>query len=179
MTYHTRTDIPYHDALADAFTICDAYHCSVLGPTDPYALHAYGQIEASGGRFRIDFGNTGGATAVFHVRSGSDAHIPRTYTVEPQKSLSDTWNLGLTGVGECDLSVHGPNGFFRAFKGTVPALARALDVRAAYDEKGGDITLVIANRSAQSAKVFILDKYKGKRLDMLIGPNASVWLGAQ
>src|SRR6266850_6090627 len=35
MTYHTRKDIPFHFALADAFTICDAYHCSLMGPTDP------------------------------------------------------------------------------------------------------------------------------------------------
>ena len=35
MGYYTRDDIPFHYALADAFTICDGYHCSVLGPTDP------------------------------------------------------------------------------------------------------------------------------------------------
>ena len=35
MGYHTRADIPFHFALAEAFTICDAYHCSVLGPTTP------------------------------------------------------------------------------------------------------------------------------------------------
>jgi phospholipase C len=35
MGYFTRYDIPYHCALADAFTLCDRYHCSVLGPTDP------------------------------------------------------------------------------------------------------------------------------------------------
>lgn len=35
MAYLTREDIPFHYALADAFTVCDAYHCSVLGPTDP------------------------------------------------------------------------------------------------------------------------------------------------
>jgi phospholipase C len=35
MAYLTRDDIPFHYALADAFTVCDAYHCSVLGPTDP------------------------------------------------------------------------------------------------------------------------------------------------
>ena len=34
MTYHRRSDIPFQYALADAFTICDAYHCSVMGPTD-------------------------------------------------------------------------------------------------------------------------------------------------
>ncbi|MDE2432952.1 MAG: phospholipase C, phosphocholine-specific [Burkholderiales bacterium] len=41
MTYHTREDIPYHFALADAFTICDAYHCSLMGPTDPNRYHMW------------------------------------------------------------------------------------------------------------------------------------------
>jgi phospholipase C len=35
MGYHTRADIPFQFALAEAFTICDAYHCSVFGPTYP------------------------------------------------------------------------------------------------------------------------------------------------
>ena len=35
MAYLTRDDIPFHYQLADAFTICDAYHCSLMGATDP------------------------------------------------------------------------------------------------------------------------------------------------
>lgn len=35
MAHLTREDIPFHYALADAFTVCDAYHCSFLGSTDP------------------------------------------------------------------------------------------------------------------------------------------------
>jgi phospholipase C len=35
MGYYTRNDLPFYYALADAFTICDGYHCSVMGPTDP------------------------------------------------------------------------------------------------------------------------------------------------
>src|ERR1700761_1980122 len=35
MMFVDRSDIPFHYALADAFTICDNYHCSVMGPTDP------------------------------------------------------------------------------------------------------------------------------------------------
>ncbi|WP_026421693.1 phosphocholine-specific phospholipase C [Actinokineospora inagensis] len=35
MAYLTRDDIPFHYALADAFTVCDAYHCSFMGSTDP------------------------------------------------------------------------------------------------------------------------------------------------
>jgi phospholipase C len=39
MGYYTRADIPTHYDLADAFTILDGYHCSVLGPTDPNRLY--------------------------------------------------------------------------------------------------------------------------------------------
>ncbi len=39
MGYYEKEDIPVHRALAEAFTICDNYHCSVLGPTDPNRLY--------------------------------------------------------------------------------------------------------------------------------------------
>ncbi len=35
MGYYTRADLPLYWALADAFTLCDHYFCSVMGPTDP------------------------------------------------------------------------------------------------------------------------------------------------
>ncbi|MBJ9751517.1 phosphocholine-specific phospholipase C [Burkholderia cepacia] len=35
MGYHVREDIPFHYALADAFTVCDNYFCSLPGPTHP------------------------------------------------------------------------------------------------------------------------------------------------
>ncbi len=35
MGHYTRADLPYYYALADAFTLCDAYHCSVIGGSDP------------------------------------------------------------------------------------------------------------------------------------------------
>ena len=38
MGYFTRADLPFYYALADAFTICDAYHCSIFGPTNPNRL---------------------------------------------------------------------------------------------------------------------------------------------
>jgi phospholipase C len=38
MGYYRRSDLPFYYALADAFTICDGYHCSVIGPTDPNRL---------------------------------------------------------------------------------------------------------------------------------------------
>lgn len=35
MAYQTRSELPYHFALAEAFTVCDAYHCSVPADTAP------------------------------------------------------------------------------------------------------------------------------------------------
>ncbi len=39
MGYHKRADIPFQFALAEAFTVCDAYHCSVMGPTWPNRMY--------------------------------------------------------------------------------------------------------------------------------------------
>ena len=49
MGYYTRSDLPFFHALADAFTICDGYHCSVIGPTDPNRLYSMtGTIDPAG-----------------------------------------------------------------------------------------------------------------------------------
>jgi phospholipase C len=40
MGYYTRADLPFFHALAENFTLCDRYHCSVLGPTDPNRLYS-------------------------------------------------------------------------------------------------------------------------------------------
>jgi phospholipase C len=41
MGYYEREDIPFQWALAENFTICDNYHCSVLGPTWPNRLYHF------------------------------------------------------------------------------------------------------------------------------------------
>jgi phospholipase C len=49
MAYFERQDVPFHWALADAFTICDGYHCSMLGPTWPNRLFLMtGTVNPSG-----------------------------------------------------------------------------------------------------------------------------------
>ncbi len=45
--FHTRDDIPFYYALADAFTICDQHFCSTLTGTTPNRLHLWtGTIRA-------------------------------------------------------------------------------------------------------------------------------------
>ncbi len=49
MGYYARAQLPFHWALADHFTLGDAYHCSILGPTHPNRLMANsGTIDPSG-----------------------------------------------------------------------------------------------------------------------------------
>ncbi len=57
MAYLERGDIPFHYQLADAFTICDAYHCSVLGSTNPnryYMWTGYTGNDGAGGGPALD-----------------------------------------------------------------------------------------------------------------------------
>ena len=61
MGYYRRADLPFYYALADAFTLCDGYHCSVLGPTDPNQLYIasawLGQDGEKGGPVLETFGS--------------------------------------------------------------------------------------------------------------------------
>jgi phospholipase C len=41
MGYFTRADLPFHYALADAFTVCDAYFCSIFAQTNPNRLYLF------------------------------------------------------------------------------------------------------------------------------------------
>ncbi|MFJ5228376.1 phosphocholine-specific phospholipase C [Kitasatospora sp. NPDC088391] len=63
MGYMNRADLPYNYALADAYTICDAYHCSIISSTGPNrnylwsgsigaGLPGANQVSYNGGDFR-------------------------------------------------------------------------------------------------------------------------------
>lgn len=41
LTYHTRSALRFYHELADAFTVCDAYHCSEMGPTNPNRMYLF------------------------------------------------------------------------------------------------------------------------------------------
>jgi phospholipase C len=50
MAHMERSDLPFHYALADAFTVCDGYHCSMLGPTDPNRYYMWTGWDGNDGR---------------------------------------------------------------------------------------------------------------------------------
>jgi phospholipase C len=82
MGYYTRDDIPFYYALADAFTICDGYHCSVLGPTYPnrYCLMT-GTIDPDGRK--------GGPA------TDNNEHQPRSWETYPERleSAGISWRV--------------------------------------------------------------------------------------
>ena len=140
----------------------------------PYTLDATGTVQRADGSFWIEFRNAGEAAAVFHVRSGNSADRPRTYTVEPHQHLSDSWGVMAGGGSAYDLSVYGPNGFYRAFKGMVAGDHGAfVDVQAHHDEDDNRITLEIANRAQHTANISIVDRYTSRRTGVELGPGDS------
>ncbi|GAA3665199.1 phospholipase C, phosphocholine-specific [Nocardioides ginsengisoli] len=50
MAYLKRQDALFHYALADAFTVCDAYHCSFIGNTDPNRYYLWTGWTGNDGR---------------------------------------------------------------------------------------------------------------------------------
>lgn len=54
MGYYRRNDIPFQYALAEAFTICDGYHCSITTGTDPNRI-----VFWSGSNFNPELGRLG------------------------------------------------------------------------------------------------------------------------
>ncbi len=138
----------------------------------PYALHAHGRLNVSNGTFSIDFANTGLATAVFQVRSGNAADLPRSYTVEPGKHLADTWNVILNDATAYDLSVYGPNGFMRAFKGCYSSAN--LDISVSYDKENAGLKLVVVNKDLRPREVHVINNYTGESFKHLLEPKDSM-----
>ncbi len=50
MAHMERRDLPFHFALADVFTVCDGYYCSMLGPTDPNRYYMWTGWDGNDGK---------------------------------------------------------------------------------------------------------------------------------
>ena len=140
----------------------------------PYELDALGEVDAPNGAVSIHFGNTGKSAAVFQVRSGDGQDGPWTYTVGSQAAATETWSLAANGRTAYDLSVYGPNGFLRAFKGSLNGRGEAnLGVSSSYDTAVGGISLDVCNRGRLTSKVSILDHYNKQTISRALAPGES------
>ncbi|RQV80930.1 phosphocholine-specific phospholipase C [Burkholderia anthina] len=120
----------------------------------PYELHVTGQLRPQG--YALTFANTGTQGAHFWVYTGDLSAMPRRYTVEAGKQLTDTWALDANG--NYLVSVWGPNGYFRRFAGSAAADAAAKpEITPCYDTANGDVYVTIANAGASPLTVTATD----------------------
>src|SRR5262249_4888432 len=117
------------------------------------------------------FQNSGGATGVFHVRSADAAQDPRSYTVEPGKQLADSWDF----TSGYDLSVHGPNGFFRRFSGHAGGPQAGLAIQAQYGPRHHEheIVLKLQNRGSAPVEVTVSDRYSSRSTTVMLAPGGA------
>jgi phospholipase C len=83
----------------------------------PYTLHVAAHADLASEIVTLTFSNTGARTVAFQTRSANVSQSPRSYTVSPDATLTDTWEFAPEGVASYDLSVYGPNGFYRHYRG--------------------------------------------------------------
>lgn len=94
MGYLKREDVAYHYALADAFTICDAYHCSVHANTAPNRIYLWsGTMDA---RNILGKKRNGPGFDERHKKNGY------TWTSYPERLEAHgiSWKLYQGGTGE-------------------------------------------------------------------------------
>jgi phospholipase C len=138
----------------------------------PYELQATATVELADRKVAIRFASTGKAAAVFQVRSGSNAAGPWSYTVGPHDDLADTWDFGAAHETGYDLSVYGPNGFFRAFQGSLADRGRAnLAVQTIYEPARNTLVLEIHNAGTRVEGLHLEDAYGRERTVHSIAPG--------
>jgi phospholipase C len=99
----------------------------------PYLLSAGARV--ADGSLWIDLANAGRTGAVFQVFDNTDRDGPWRFTLAAGKTYAaGHWNQAGRSPGPFDLTVHGPNGFYRRFAGDTsksqPAVTVAADARA-------------------------------------------------
>jgi phospholipase C len=110
-----------------------------------YELHADAVHDASAPEVSVVFRNTGRLGAVFHVYDKLHLdRIPRRYTVEAGKELTDTWDVD---TEHYDLWILGPNGFLREFQGSRAGGAEP-QARLRYDANRAAIELEVTSPTA-------------------------------
>jgi len=117
MGYYTRADLPFFYALADAFTVCDGYFCSVLGPTDS------NRVMAMSGSIDPD-GVAGGPVLETYVERVTHYGSLRWETMpERLQAAGVSWKVYSSRLGELAIS---PLPYFKSF--TDPFSVRGVEL---------------------------------------------------
>ncbi|MBT2673102.1 phospholipase C, phosphocholine-specific [Streptomyces sp. ISL-14] len=142
-----------------------------LRPSRPlkYAPYVDGSVDAAAGKFTLAFASGARAGAAFHVTSGNRTDGPWTYTTEAGRTIADTWNSTYSN-GSYDLTVHGPAGFVRWFKGSNKAAGPEVTARHA----GDDVELTFTNKGTAAVRLKLANGYGPRPTTVTVRPGATV-----
>lgn len=105
MGYYNEQDIPFHWALAKAFTLCDNYHCSVFGPTVPNRLYVWtGMIDPNG---------TGGGPV---ISDGAESTPDEKYTWLTYAEQLQAAGVSWRNYQQTDNGSHNALAWFKSFE---------------------------------------------------------------
>ncbi|GGQ98582.1 phosphocholine-specific phospholipase C [Streptomyces asoensis] len=140
-------------------------------PTRPlrYAPSVDAAVDPTAGTLSLTFASGPRAGAAFLVTSGNRADGPWSYTTQAGRTVSDTWDPARSG-GSYDLTVHGPNGFLRGFKGAGRAAGAEVTARHA----GDDLELTFTHRGHGTVELRVSDGYGGRPTTVRLRPGAVV-----
>ncbi|WNO53420.1 phosphocholine-specific phospholipase C [Stakelama saccharophila] len=133
MAHLTRADIPYYYALADQFTICDAYHCSLQGPTGPNRLYHFtgtnGLSVGLEGEYCVTNGGSDPNPGADMAKDDDSEGLPwRTYAGRLEEA-GVSWRIYQELANYSD----NPLGYFKEFRKLDPTSSRYRRGRAFVD----------------------------------------------
>ncbi len=133
MAHLTREDIPYYYALADQFTICDSYHCSLQGPTGPNRLYHFtgtnGLSVGQEGEYCVTNGGSDPNPGADMAKDDDSEGLPwRTYAGRLEDA-GVSWKVYQELANYSD----NPLGYFKEFRKLDPASSRYKRGRAYVD----------------------------------------------
>lgn len=137
----------------------------------PYAPLVDGSATPSTGKFTLTFSGGASAGACFTVTSANRGDGPWSYTTEAGKQISDTWNAAYS-QGSYDLSVFGPNGFLRTFRG--PGSTAGPEVTARHRASDGSVELTMTNAGSGDCHVTVTNAYGGQGQTFTVRAGSSV-----
>ena len=132
----------------------------------PYAFDRQGAADGAG--LALAIANDGAAGAGFNLYPAAGEAGPWFYTVEAGKRVEDVLPLEAGGY---DLTLFGPNGFLRGFRGA----AAGAEVEARYDGARERLVLTIRNEGPAPLTLNVADAYaKGGARTHRLAPGAAV-----
>jgi phospholipase C len=139
----------------------------------PYRLTVTSSADLRSEVMALSFHNTGVRTAVFQVRSANALQVPRSYTVGPDAWLTDDWPFAADGAAAYDLTVYGPNGFFRHYRGgALGSTGTNLETNLDYGTTEDSVTLVVKNAGELSATIEVKNVYTGATTTHVVARGA-------